>query len=242
MDRRDFLRAAATSALSFTAGAASAQDANPTRPVRVLVGFAAGSALDLMARLLAQRMAERLGQPFVVENRAGANGAIATEAAARAAPDGQTLMMANIGKLVINPAAARGAGPDPALDLAPVAKVLETVLVVAVPADLPARTLAEFVDLARARAGQFNMGSAGTGDLGHLAFEMLKRHAGLDITHVPYRGSGPALQDLLGGRVQLMISPYIVFRGAVEAGCVIQVIVGAVSTASWARIPREGGQ
>lgn len=215
---RRTLAAWATASLLPAAAALAQEGTYPSRPIRLLVGFPAGSALDLMARPLAQKLSERLGQPVLVENRPGANGALATEATARAAPDGYTLLLATGGQTVYTPLLRNDLPFDVERDLAPVAGVVQPPLVVAVPADLPAGSFAELVALARARPGQLNMGSAGNGDLSHLALELLKRQMGLDIVHVPYRGSGQALQDMLAGRVQLMMSPYIVMRGSAEAG------------------------
>jgi tripartite-type tricarboxylate transporter receptor subunit TctC len=198
----------------------------------MLVGFPAGSAADLIARPLAQKLSERLAQAVVVENRPGANGALASEATARAAPDGYTVLLATFSQTVLTPLLRRDLPFDAERDLAPVGGVVQPPLVVAVPASLPAGTFAELVALARARPGQLNMGSAGNGDLGHLALELLKRQLGLDIVHVPYRGSGLALQDMLGGRVQLVINPYIVMRGPAEAG---QIKVLAVTASE--RLP-----
>ncbi len=231
--RRRALAAWAAGSLLPAAAPALAQETTyPSRPVRLLVGFAAGSASDLIARPLAQKLSERLGQPVTVENRPGANGVLASEAVARAAPDGHTLLLGTFSQTVVTPLLRSDLPYDTERDLAPVAGVVQPPLVVAVPADLPARSLGELVALARARPGQLNMGSAGSGDLGHLALELLKRRMGFDIVHVPYRGSGPALQDMLGGRVQLMISPYIVMKGPAEAG---QVRVLAVTSSE--RLP-----
>ncbi len=224
--RRRTLAASAAALLLPVASPLAQQTAHPSRPVRLLAGFPAGSALDLIARPLAQKLSERLGQAVVVENRPGANGVLASEAVARAAPDGHTLLLATFSQTVITPLLRRDLPYDTERDLVPVAGVVQPVLVVVVPADLPARSFGELVALAQVRPGQLNMGSAGSGDLGHLVLELLKRQMGFDIVHIPYRGSGLALQDMLGGRVQLMISPYIVFKGPAEAG---QVRVLAVT-------------
>lgn len=190
----------------------------PTRPVRVLVGFPPGGGVDLTARPLLAKLQERLGQQFVVENRGGANGNIALEAAARAAPDGYTLFFGNGGNLAINHALYANLPFDTLRDFAPIAQVVQVPLAVTVPADLPVRNVQEFIALARSRPGQLNMGSGGTGGLPHLAFELFRRQANIDVVHVPYRGSAPALQDLLGGRVQLMIDAFNLSRGAVDSG------------------------
>jgi tripartite-type tricarboxylate transporter receptor subunit TctC len=174
--------------------------------------------VDLTARPLLAKLQERLGSQFVVENRGGANGNIAMEAAARAAPDGYTLFFGNGGNLAINHALYANLSFDTLRDFAPIAQVVQVPLAVTVPADLPVRNVQEFIALARSRPGQLNMGSGGTGGLPHLAFELFRRQANIDVVHVPYRGSAPALQDLIGGRVQIMIDAFNLSRGAVEAG------------------------
>jgi tripartite-type tricarboxylate transporter receptor subunit TctC len=227
----------ATTGLLPPAAAARAQQrdaaaAFPTHPVHLLVGYPAGGGSDLMARPLAQKLSERWGQQVVVENRPGANGNLAVEAVARAAPDGYTLLLANMAQLVTNPVVYRNLPVDTLRDLAPVAQIVEAVQVVVISAKVPARTLAEFIALARQAPGRFNMGSSGNGGMSHLALELLKRRAGVDIVHVPYRGSAPALQDLLAGNIQLMIDPYGPFVGRAEAG-----LVRVLAVTSLERIP-----
>ena len=216
MRRRSLLGLAATLPLIRTAAAQGTD--YPSRPVRVLVGFPPGGGVDLTARPLLAKLQERLGSQFVVENRGGANGNIAMEAAARAAPDGYTLFFGNGGNLAINHALYANLSFDTLRDFAPIAQVVQVPLAVTVPADLPVRNVQEFIALARSRPGQLNMGSGGTGGLPHLAFELFRRQANIDVVHVPYRGSAPALQDLIGGRVQIMIDAFNLSRGAVEAG------------------------
>ena len=216
MRRRSLLGLAATLPLIRTAAAQGTD--YPSRPVRVLVGFPPGGGVDLTARPLLAKLQERLGSQFVVENRGGANGNIAMEAAARAAPDGYTLFFGNGGNLAINHALYANLSFDTLRDFAPIAQVVQVPLAVTVPAELPVRNVQEFIALARSRPGQLNMGSGGTGGLPHLAFELFRRQANIDVVHVPYRGSAPALQDLIGGRVQIMIDAFNLSRGAVEAG------------------------
>jgi tripartite-type tricarboxylate transporter receptor subunit TctC len=216
MRRRSLLGLAASLPLIRTAAAQGTD--YPSRPVRVLVGFPPGGGVDLTARPLLAKLQERLGSQFVVENRGGANGNIAMEAAARAAPDGYTLFFGNGGNLAINHALYANLSFDTLRDFAPIAQVVQVPLAVTVPADLPVRTVQEFIALARSRPGHLNMGSGGTGGLPHLAFELFRRQANIDVVHVPYRGSAPALQDLIGGRVQIMIDAFNLSRGAVEAG------------------------
>ncbi len=216
MERRTVLAGLSGAALAV-AGGARAQT-YPTRPVRIMVGFPAGGGVDLTARPLAQRLSERLGQQFVVENRGGAGGNIAMDLTAKSPADGYTLLAGNVGMLAINPALYRDLTFDTITSFAPIAQIVAVPLAIAVPAELPVRSLAEFVEYAKARPGQLNMGSGGNGGIPHLAFELLKRRTGIDVVHVPYRGSAPALQDLIGGRVQMMVDGYNLMRGATEAG------------------------
>lgn len=186
----------------------------PNRPVRLVVGFPAGGGVDLTARPLAQKLSERLGQQMVVENRGGAAGNVALEYVARSAPDGYTLIKGNVGMMAINPGLYRNLTFDTVRDFAPIGQSVSVPLAVFVNSELPVSSIQEFVAYARARPGQLNMGSGGNGGIPHLAFEMFRRALNLDIQHIPYRGSAPALQDLLGGRIEVMIDGYNLARGA----------------------------
>ncbi len=200
-------------------GLAHGQPADyPSRPVRVLIGFPPGGGVDIIARLLMPKLQERLGQTFLVENRAGANGNIAMDAAVKAAPDGYTLFYGNVGNLAVTNALYHGLAFDTLRDFAPVAQSMESSLVIAVTDGLPVRTLAELIAYAKAHPGKLNAGSAGAGGPSHLALELFKRQTGTAIEHVPYRGSAPAVQDLAGGRVQLLLDGYSLMSGAVEGG------------------------
>ena len=218
----------------------------PTRPIRMLIGFPPGGGVDIIGRLLAPKLQERLGQPVLVENRAGANGNIAMEAAAKAAADGYTLFYGNVGNLGVTNALYRDLPFDTLRDFAPIAQTMESSLVIAVADTVPASDLAGFLALARANPGRLNGGSAGAGGPSHLALELFKRQAGVDIVHVPYRGSAPAVQDLAGGRIQLLLDGYSLMRGAVEGGRVRllavaarerQAILPAVPTTAEAGLP-----
>jgi tripartite-type tricarboxylate transporter receptor subunit TctC len=177
--------------------------AYPARPVRWIVGFAAGGPQDIVARLLAQSLSERLGQQFVIENRAGAGGNIGTEAVVRAPADGYTMLM-------IGPSATINATLYDNLsfvflrDIAPVASIIRTSNVMEVHPSFPAKTVPEFIAYAKANPGKINMASAGSGSSQHMAGELFKMMAGIDMVHVPYRGAAPALTDLLAGQVQVM--------------------------------------
>lgn len=183
---------------------ASAQEW-PNKPIRLLLGFPPGGGADLLARILADKLSAGLGQPVVVENRPGQGGALATEMGARAAPDGYTLLMANIGTLTVNPALYPNHRVDPTRDVVPISRLVTYSLVIFVAGDLPPKTLPELVALAKARPGTLNYGSAGNGGITHIAGELFKRTAGVDIVHVPYKGSGPAMIDVAGGVLQMQI-------------------------------------
>lgn len=203
----------------FAVSGAAAQD-YPARPIRLLVGFPAGGGVDIVARQLAEHLSTQLGQTVLVENLGGAGGNVASANVARATPDGYTLLMGNLGMLAINPALYERLGFDPDTDLAPVARVVLTPLVAAVPKDLPARNMREFIDLARAKPGTMNYGSGGVGNINHLAVELLKLKTGIELVHLPYRGSAPAMTDLIGGRVQLVIDGMNVVQPFVQEGSV----------------------
>lgn len=175
------------------------------RPIRLLVGFPAGGSVDLLARTVAERMAAGLGQTIVIENRPGQAATLATEAGARAAPDGYTLLMANIGTMTINPNIYANYPIDTTRDIQPLSRLVTYQLFFFVPAELPARTLPEFIAMARGRPGQWNFASAGAGGIVHIAGELFNRAAGLQLVHVPYRGTVMSMADLATNRVQLQI-------------------------------------
>lgn len=177
--------------------------AQPARPIRLVIPFAAGGPTDIVARLVADRMAARLGQPVVVDPRPGAGGAIAAEAVARAAPDGLTLLIGTATTHAVNPALQEGRLPfHPIRDFAPIAQIARVPIVLVTHPDLPVRDLRAFIELLRARPGQMNYGSSGTGSMGHLAAVLLMQQLGVQATHIPYRGSAPMVADLLAGRVE----------------------------------------
>src|SRR5438445_10736487 len=180
-------------------------DNYPTRPVRIIAGFAAGGGVDITARLIGQWLADRLGQSFVVENRAGAGGNIGTEAVVTATPDGYTLLLATVPNAV-NASLYEKLSFNFVRDIAPVAGVIRVPMVVLVHPSVPAQTLAEFIAYAKANPGKVNMASAGSGSAPHMAGELFKMMTGVDMVHVPYRGQGPALSDLLGGQVQILFA------------------------------------
>jgi tripartite-type tricarboxylate transporter receptor subunit TctC len=186
---------------------ASAADPYPTRPVRLIVGFAAGGPTDVIARVMAQSLTERLGQQFVVENRPGAGGNVATEAMITSRPDGYTVLVvatANAINITLYPTLPY----DFFRDAIPVAGLARISYVVAITPSIPARTLAEFIAYAKANPGKLNFASGGTGGSNHLAGEILKGLTGMDIVHVPYRGNAAAYPDLISGRVQLILADF----------------------------------
>ena len=202
LPRRKFVQlAASAAALPVVSRIASAQ-AYPTRPVRIVVGLAPGGANDIVARLMGQWLSERLGQPFIIENRPGAGTNIATEMVVRAPPDGYTLLFVSATS-AINATLYERLNFNFIRDIAPVASIATNPLVMEVHPSVPAKTVPEFIAYAEANPGKINMASPGIGTTPHLAGELFKMRAGVDMVHVPYRGGGPALTDLLGGQVQV---------------------------------------
>jgi tripartite-type tricarboxylate transporter receptor subunit TctC len=202
MIRRDVLLAAL---LAAQAASAVAQD-YPSRPITLVVPYAAGGGNDLMARTAAEKMSKTLGQQIVIENRGGAGGSIATRQIAKAAPDGYTLGLGGTGTLAINPTLYGSVGYDPRRDFAPIGLIATSALVVCVHPSLPVRSIGELIALANREAGKLNYASAGTGSGIHLGTEYFATMAGIKLTHIPYKGSGPALTDLVGGHVAIYFS------------------------------------
>ncbi|MCP4615042.1 MAG: tripartite tricarboxylate transporter substrate binding protein [Bradyrhizobium sp.] len=201
--RRTAVGLIAISILAFASiGGAAAQD-YPKRPVRWVVGFAPGGANDILARLIGQRLSERLGQPFVIENKPGAGGNIGAETVINAEPDGYTVLLVNPSNFINTSLYANLKFNFPR-DVAPVASFIRVPNVMTVGKDVQARTVAELIAYARANPGKINMASAGTGTSTHLSGEMFMSMAGIKMQHVPYRGAGPAVSDMLGGQVQLI--------------------------------------
>ncbi len=201
--RRQFLHLAAGAvALPAVSRIAMAQT-YPTRPVRWIVGYPPGGATDIAARLMGQWLSERLSQPFVIENRPGASGNIGTQAVVNAAPDGYTLLLVNAGN-AINATLYEKLNFVFLRDITPVASIVRVPLVMQINPSVPAKTVPEFINYAKANPGKLNMASSGNGTPQHVSGELFKMMAGINMTHVPYRGSAPALTDLLGGHVQVM--------------------------------------
>jgi tripartite-type tricarboxylate transporter receptor subunit TctC len=203
LPRRKFLHLAAGAAALPTLSRVMWAQAYPSRPVRIIVGQAAGSGSDTAARLIGQWLSERLGQQFIIENRPGAAGNIATEAVVRAPPDGHTLLLVNTGN-AINATLYDKLNFNFIRDIAPVAGIFRVPQVMEVNPSVPAKTVSEFIAYAKANPGKVNMASAGIGSVHHVAGELFKFMTGVDMVHVPYRGTTPALTDLLAGQAQVM--------------------------------------
>jgi tripartite-type tricarboxylate transporter receptor subunit TctC len=201
MNRRELLQASA--ALLTLPGLARAQQGYPTRPIRYIVPVAAGGGNDMIARVVTQRWGAVIGQPFVVDNQGGGGGVIASQTVARAAPDGYTLMQGYVATHGTNPATRR-VPYDAIKDFTPIGMIGATPNALVVSSVVPAKTVAEFIDYVKKNPGKVNYGSAGPGSLTHLTMELLKHEAGLDMTHIPYKGIAPAFNDLLGGQTQAM--------------------------------------
>jgi tripartite-type tricarboxylate transporter receptor subunit TctC len=205
-------------AVLFAAAAAASAAAWPDRAIRLIVPFPAGGATDVMARGLAQRLGSELGQQVIVDNRGGAGGTMAAEAAAHAPPDGYTLFFATMGTQVINPALYQKLRYDPLKDFAPISVTHLTPRVLVVSQPLAARNVAELIALAKAKPGVLTYGSAGNGSSSHLAGALFESMAGVKMLHVPYKGSAPLLTDLLAGRVDMTFDSYAIYEEHIKSG------------------------
>jgi tripartite-type tricarboxylate transporter receptor subunit TctC len=196
---------AVTIATALALGAAHAQD-YPNRPLRLVIPYAPGGPVDIVGRVVALKLGEALGQQLIVDNRAGAGGNIALDIVAKAAPDGYTLLMGANGPIAINPGLYRNMPIDPAKDLRAVSMVASSAMILVAHPSVPAHTVKELVALAKAKPGSINYASSGSGSTAHLSSELFKNMAGVQMVHVPYKGAGPALADLVGGQVQTMFT------------------------------------
>ena len=234
LPRRNFLHVAAGAAALLTLSRIAWAQAYPSRPVRIVVGFAAGGPTDIIARLIGQWLSERLGQQFVIENRPGAAGKIATEAVVRAPPDGYTLLQVST-SAAINATLYGKLNYDFIRDIVPVAGIIRAPGVVVVNPTVSARTIPELIAYAKANPGKLTMASPGTGSSPHLAGELFKTMTGVNITLVSYRGDAPAITDLLAGQVQMMIPAPAAFIEYIRAG---KVRALAVTTSTrWEGLP-----
>ena len=212
------MRTLVFSALLLATPAALAQATYPQKPIRYIVPFPAGGIADVFARVIGARLGERWGQPVVVENRAGAGGNIGADLVAKSAPDGYTLLMGSIGTQAVNVSLFRSMPYDPAKDFTAVALVLEAESLLALHPSVAASTPAELIALARAQPGKLSYGSAGVGTTSHLAGELFKSMARVDITHVPYKGNVPAITDLLSGQTSMVFATMPTVLPHVKAG------------------------
>lgn len=228
-------RWAALVALSAFALAGQAQEF-PNKPVKILVPQTPGGASDALARIVAQKLGEKWGQPVVVENRAGAGGNVGMEVVANSPADGYTLLMSYVGTHAINGALYKKLPFDPEKDFAPVATVATLPFVVVARADAPFKTIPDLI--AAAKKGQLTYGSAGNGSVNHLLGEMFNAAAGVKLVHVPYRGAAPAMQDLMGGQIQLVFTSLPSVSGAIKQGTLHPIAVTSAKRAgSFANIP-----
>jgi tripartite-type tricarboxylate transporter receptor subunit TctC len=235
LPRREFLQlAAAAAALPAVSRVARAQG-YPTRPVRVIIGFTAGGPIDFYARLIAQWLSDRLGRPFVIENRPGAGGNIGTEAVVKAPADGHTLLLFGAGAAAINATLYEKLNFVFLRDIAPVASIIRAPQVIHLNPSVPAKTIPELIAYAKTNPGKLNFASVGNGSPAHMAVELFKMMAGVDMVHVPYRGAPPALTDLLSGQVQVMFTPPVDTIEHIKAG---KLRALAVTTAArWEGLP-----
>src|SRR6185436_2886922 len=218
--------------LAAAAGPALAQ--YPNKPVRIVVPYPPGGTTDILARLTAARLTESMGQPFVVENRPGASGGIGSQAVAKSAPDGYTLVMATISSHGIVSAISK-LPYDPVKDFSPVTVIGSTPNVILVHPDLPAKNLAELLKLAREKSGKLNFGSTSPGGSPHMSAELLKMMAKVDMVHIPYKGAGPMLTDLIGGQIQIGFDNLPSSMGHIKSGKVRAVAV--TTTKRWPGTP-----
>ena len=210
---------------------ALAEDAYPSRPIKIIVPFTPGTGIDILARTLGQRMGQDFKTSVVVENRPGASGNIGTEAVAKSAPDGYTLLM-TANTIVLNRSLFKSIPYDPIKDFTPVAPLAIGRLALVTNASVPAKTVAEFVALAKRQPAKLNYGSPGNGTPHHLAMELFKSKAGIDVVHVPYKGSAGAVSDLLGGQINVMFLPVHVALPYVESGKLNMLAAGGNARAS----------
>jgi tripartite-type tricarboxylate transporter receptor subunit TctC len=232
--RRRALLVAVAATLTGTGFTHASTTAYPTKPIRLVVPFAAGGTTSILARLLADRMGQSLGQPVVVDNRPGAGGNVGMDLVAKSEPDGYTLLMGPIG-LAINPALYAKMPFDPIKDLTPIGRYAGVPNLLVVHPSVPATNAKELVAYAKANPGKVNYASNGNGTSSHLAAEMLKSAAGIEITHVPYKGGGPAMQDLIGGQVQMLFDQMPAVLPQVESGRVRALGVSSMQRSAAAK-------
>ncbi|HEY4373383.1 MAG TPA: tripartite tricarboxylate transporter substrate binding protein [Burkholderiales bacterium] len=231
-------------ALSLLAAVPAYAQQYPNKPIRVVVPFPPGNASDVTARAMSDKLQQRLGQTLIVDNRAGAQGNIGVDAVAKAAPDGYTILVTSLSPIVITPSVSKNTPYDPVRDLAPVAMIGYTGMILVASAQFPASNVKDLVAYIKANPGKTTYASLGSGTLSMLAMEMFKRASGVEALHVPYKGSSQALTDLLGGQVTLMIDGMTSSYGQVKAGKLKALAIASQQRSSFApNIPtmRESG-
>ena len=207
------LAASVGTSLALGAATASAQAAYPSKPIRLVVPFATGGVTDTSGRLIAEHLSKRLGQQVIVDNKPGASGNIGTQMVAAAEPDGYTLLLGFDGTLVINPHVFPKVGFDTVNDFAPIGKIGDAILILVSHPGVPAKTLKDVIALSKTQSGGLSYGTSGTGGTPHIAGELLKQRTGANLTHIPYKGGGQAMTDLLGGTIPLV---YTAVAGAIQ--------------------------
>ena len=233
LSRWKILAVAAGIVAAFGAPAALAQ-AYPSKPIRVIVPFPPGNAGDVTARAIGDKLSQRLGQPVIIDNRAGAQGGIGVDAVAKAPPDGYTILVTSLSPVVITPSVSKNIPYDPLKDLAPVAMIGYTGMILVASPQLPVNNVPELIAYVKANPGKVTYASLGSGTLSMLAMEMFKRGSGVDVLHVPYKGSAQALTDLIGGQVTLMIDGMTSSYGQVKAGKLKAIAISARNRSSFA--------
>ena len=228
IQRRQFLSLATATAITPVFSQLAKAQSYPTRPVHLIVGFSAGGATDVAARLIGKYLEDRLGQPFVVENRVGAGGNVATEAVIRATPDGYTLLMTGLNDAV-NASLYEQLNFNFIRDIMPIVDLISQPLVMVVHPSVSAKTVPEFIAYAKQNPGTINMASPGNGTPPHLAGELFKMKAGIDLLHIPYRGGAPAVTDLLAGRVQVIFISELLSLQHIQAGTLRALAVTSAS-------------
>lgn len=232
MQRSAFLRGLLACALGCLGASAMAQAPYPSKPIRLVVPFVPGGVSDTSARLVAEQLSRRLGQQVVVDNKPGASGNIGTALVAQAEPDGYTLLLAFDGTMVINPHVFEKVPFDTRADFAPIGKIGDAVLILVANNDFPAKTLTEVIEASKKTAGGLSYGTSGTGGTPHIAGELLKMRTGANLTHVPYKGGGQAMTDVLGGQIPLVYTAVAGAVGHVQSGKLHAVAVSSRQRAS----------